>query len=145
MKNTLLFCIIISSMAVYAQKVKTVEISRSNAGVLSCRYITDATKADTNILLLAQDNRYQQLIEFLVLFSGSPIEAVEFFTEVENIVNENEPNTSVEVNGQTVYIYSKSRFMLYDFRGSNGYHVYTPNNWARLKDDLINYIESNGL
>jgi len=144
MKTILLLTLLAASTLVNAQKVKSVQIFDSNIGTLTCQYVygTDTT---VNIVLLGRNYRYTHIIDYIVIYSGTPSDVVEFFNDVEILVNENEPSTTCSIDGQMINISGVGKFSIYESHGSLGYHIYTLKQWQKLKLELNNFVNLNGL
>jgi hypothetical protein len=105
-KASFIFSFICLSFLSFGQKTKTVEIWKKpfTKEILNANYAYNENDelAEVTIHMLGQDARYQQLISYITLFYGSPIEFYDFWTELEKFYNENDAGTKTEIYGQTV-------------------------------------------
>ena len=97
----------------------------------------------TQIMLYAQDLRYQHIVELTTIYFGSPHDLLKFIIDVEKFANENEADVSNTIDGRRVNIVEQmgiKGFTIYEKDGS-GYKVFTFKNWRKIKEALIEWAE----
>ena len=141
--------LLLFTLNLYCQKTKSILIWKKpiTDQVLRAHYIlNDKDSLETiNIHFMAKDDRYSQLIDYITIYSGTPIEFYFFLTELEKFYKENEPETSMEIHGQYV---SVQKFMgtkqlwIYEKDG-NGYHIFLIAWIQKFKEKFVAWANQN--
>jgi len=158
MKIFLLLILILCPSFSFAQTTKTVTINDNKLFRVSLKavYETNETgKTDLFILFMAQDSRYQQLTEFIAIFTGTPLRFYSFVTEIENFYEENinqvdkDSGISKVIQGQTVSllkVMGMGGVNIYEHSDSgNGHRTMTIKNLKKTKQDFEKWASKNNV
>lgn len=139
----------ISIQGTYGQKTKQVEIYKNKMlkDYLDVNYHYDDNNnvTSTQVMLYGQDLRYQQIVELVTIYYGSPKGTMKFLIDVEKFVNENDPDVSTTIEGCRISIVKQmgiKGFYIYE-KDASGYRGYNMKTWGKIKEALIEWAEKN--
>lgn len=151
MKRTLfLTLIILSSFVANGQKTITEDIWSTQLGYvqMSATYSINDQKEKTleRIRFYAGDNRYTSILSFITLFSGSPKDALEWFKKAIDFIEDEEENTTMQVERQqfsVAKIMGQKLLVISEWDGGDGYRRISQSKLESGLEKLEEWITKN--
>lgn len=94
---------------------------------------------DTIMFWQAQNHAYQHIVDIITLYSGRPIEVVEFIKLAIDFYDNNDPGTSMQLNDLTLSINQVLGKYL-DIYPKLGYRRFTSNELNRILRDVQRWL-----